>query len=337
MKRINAQAALIILLAFALLFTPLTGDAQTAPKGPADWDVEKGKVVKQTEKGLFNISLSIAGVEPVVGTNSANLMIKDKNGKPLTGAELGVIPWLPAGGHGVWDKPTVVERGGGTYRVDNIVFARSGQWDLRVSVKRGAEEDRAVFSFSVGSGTRTSQEAPQRSKRRYIRTVEAYAVPNVTLLNQDGKKLRLGSFIDSGKPVVIDFIYTTCTTICPVLSAGFASLRSKLGKDAAAVQLISISIDPENDRPEQMKAYLNKFGAGEGWDFVTGNREDIAIVLKALDAEIPDKMAHRPIYLIRGSKTDQWVRINGLVSGADLMEELRRVETRGVNEPIMTH
>ena len=342
MKRKSAKAAPSILLALSMLIIPAAGQAQTAQKGAADvrktvGDPEKGKSAQQTEKGLFNVSLAVAGAELAVGPNSVNLMLRDRNGKPVNGAEVAVTPWLPASGHGVWDKPAVLERGGGIYRVDNIVFVRSGQWELRVSVRKGAEEDRAVFSLSVGGGAKTSQAEPQKSKRRYVRTVESYTVPNVTLLNQDGKKIRFASFIDSGKPVAIDFIYTTCTTICPVLSAGFTSVRSKLGKDAASVQLISLSIDPENDRPEQMKEYLSRYHAGEGWDFLTGSREDIALVLRALDAEVPDKMAHKPIYLIRGSQSDQWVRIYGLVSGSDLMEELRRVETRGVNEPIMTH
>jgi protein SCO1/2 len=340
MLRKCAITALIVLLASALLVVPLTGSAETAPKsaiGKSGAEPEKGKLLVQTEKDLFSISLSVAAAEFAAGANSANLMIRDKSGKAVIGAEIVVTPWLPAAGHGVYDKPVVLERGGGAYRVDNIVLVRSGKWELRVSVKKGTQEDRAVFSVVVGAGARTSQEEPQRSKRRYVRTVESYTIPNVTLLDQDGKKVRFASFIDSGKPVVIDFIYTTCTTICPVLSAGFSSIRNRLGKDAGSVQLVSISIDPENDRPEQMKQYLSMFKAGAGWDFLTGSREDIALVLKALDAEVPDKMAHKPLYLIRGSKTDQWVRLNGLISGADLMDELRKAETRGVNEPIMTH
>jgi protein SCO1/2 len=342
MKKTSCIVTPLILLALVALFAATAGPALSAQpdaKGqtktvvsPAD-----GKAEARTERGLYEVSISVAGAAFAVGPNSVNLMIRDKGGKPVSGADVAVVPWLPSSGHGVWEKPVTLERGGGIYRVDNVVLVRSGQWDLRVTVKSGAGEDRAIFSVSVGPGARTSREEPQKSKRRYVRSVEAYTVPNVTLINQDGKKVNFASFIDSGKPVVVDFIYTTCTTICPVLSAGFAGIRNRLGKDADAVQLVSVSIDPENDRPEQMKHYLSMFKAGPGWDFLTGSREDIGLVLKALDAEVPDKMAHKPLYLIRGSKSDQWVRIYGLVSGADLMEELRRVENKGVNEPLMTH
>ncbi len=161
---------------------------------------------------------------------------------------------------------------------------------------------------------------------KYQRTLEHYKVPNVTLLNQDGKKIELKALLDSGKPVIIDFIYTTCTTICPILSAGFVNLKNKLGDDAAAVRLVSVSIDPEHDRPQKMKKYLSLFKAGEGWDFLTGSREDISLVLQAFDALTMDKMDHLPLYILRGPKSDEWVRIRGLVGTADLMREFRGIE-----------
>jgi protein SCO1/2 len=132
--------------------------------------------------------------------------------------------------------------------------------------------------------------------------------------------------VESGKPVIINFIYTTCTTICPVLSATFTNLRKDLGPNVDKVHFVSISIDPENDRPEKMKKYLSRFNAGSGWDFLTGSREDINRVLKALDAAFLDKMAHEPLYLLHGPHSDEWVRIKGLMWASDLMSELRSVE-----------
>lgn len=157
------------------------------------------------------------------------------------------------------------------------------------------------------------------------RTVETYTVPDVTLLNQDGKKIKLRSLLDSGKPVIIDFIYTTCTTICPVLSANFLNIQNKLDASSETVQLVSISIDPEYDRPEQMQRYLQMFRARKGWDFLTGSRDDIIQVLKAFDATVVDKMSHIPLYVLHGPKSDDWVRIHGLIGASDLMDELGRI------------
>ena len=159
----------------------------------------------------------------------------------------------------------------------------------------------------------------------FKRTVEAYTVPDVTLLNQDGKKIKLQTILDPGKPVIIDFIYTTCTTICPVLSANYLNIQNKLDASSDTVQLVSISIDPEYDRPEQMHNYLQMFRARKGWDFLTGSREDIIRVLEAFDATVVDKMSHIPLYVMRGPKSADWVRIHGLIGAADLMDEFGRI------------
>lgn len=158
------------------------------------------------------------------------------------------------------------------------------------------------------------------------RTLEKYTVPDVTLFNQDGQKIKLRSLLDPSKPVVIDFIYTTCTTICPVLSANYLNIQNKLGEASDTIQLVSISIDPENDRPEQMLKYMQMFKAKKGWDFLTGSRDDIILVLKAFDATIVDKMSHIPLYILHGPKTDDWVRIHGMIGASNLMNELRSLQ-----------
>jgi protein SCO1/2 len=75
-----------------------------------------------------------------------------------------------------------------------------------------------------------------------------------------------------------------------------------------------------------MKKYLSRYKAGRGWDFLTGSREDINRVLKSLDASIVDKMSHEPVYIMRAPHSDDWVRIKGLLSKSDLLNELRRIE-----------
>lgn len=159
----------------------------------------------------------------------------------------------------------------------------------------------------------------------FKRTTEKYTLPDVSLINQDGKTVRLKNVLNSGKPVIIDFIYGTCTTICPVLSACFVNLQHKLGVNAGKVHLISISIDPENDSPRVMKEYLKRYRAKPGWDFLTGSRKDIDAVMKALDAYIPNKMSHYALTLIHPQQGDSWIRINGIMSTSEFMAEVRKV------------
>ena len=161
---------------------------------------------------------------------------------------------------------------------------------------------------------------------KYKRTVETYTVPGVTLVNQDGKRVDFRSLLlKSEKPVLLDFIYATCTTICPILSVGFSNLQKRLGHDSGSVQLVSISIDPDNDTPEIMKDYLRRYRAKPGWDFLTGNRTDIIAVMRAFDAYVVNKMNHYPLTILHAQGDDKWVRIYGLLGTADLMEEYQKL------------
>ena len=99
------------------------------------------------------------------------------------------------------------------------------------------------------------------------------SIPDVELLDQDGRKIHFYSDLVKGKTVAINFIFTTCTTICPPMGATFASVQKELGD--RDVQFISISVDPVTDTPERLKAWRAKFKAGPRWTLVTGEKEKI--------------------------------------------------------------
>jgi protein SCO1/2 len=160
---------------------------------------------------------------------------------------------------------------------------------------------------------------------RYQRTVERYTIPDVELINQNGEKVQLKALLEVDEPVILDFIYGTCTTICPVLSAGFVNLQKKLAKEGRSVRLISITIDPENDTPKVMRDYLKRYRANPGWDFLTGSRADIDRTMTAFDAYIPDKMSHYPLNMIRNPKDGSWIRLFGILSGREFMAEYKKV------------
>ncbi|MBU0942863.1 MAG: SCO family protein [Proteobacteria bacterium] len=159
------------------------------------------------------------------------------------------------------------------------------------------------------------------AKPRYNRTVEEYKIPDITLINQDGERVPLVKYLDTEQPVILEFIFATCTTICPILSIGYTNLQDQLGAEAANLRLVSISIDPEYDTPEVMKAYLQRYNAQPGWDFLTGSIGDINVAMRAFDAFVPDKMGHRPLIFLRSPKEKTWVRIDGLMSGKELKNE----------------
>jgi protein SCO1/2 len=158
--------------------------------------------------------------------------------------------------------------------------------------------------------------------KKYKRSVEKYNIPDVVLVNQDGKKVRLQSFLKGDTPVVVDFIYGTCTTICPVLSAGYLNLQRKLASGGnLPPRLVSITIDPENDSPKVLKEYLKRYQAKPGWDFLTGSRDNIDTVMKAFNAYIPDKMSHYPLNLVWIPKDGTWARLFGILNSREFMDE----------------
>jgi protein SCO1/2 len=162
--------------------------------------------------------------------------------------------------------------------------------------------------------------------KQYKRSVEGYQMPDVTLINQEGKNVRLKNLVESGKPVIVDFIYGTCTTICPVLSACYISLQNKLGANTPKVHLVSISIDPENDSPRVMRDYLKRYRAKTGWDFLTGSRKDIDAVMRGFDAYIPNKMSHYAVTFIHKPGGNSWIRINGITSTSEFIEEIKKAD-----------
>jgi protein SCO1/2 len=95
--------------------------------------------------------------------------------------------------------------------------------------------------------------------------------PDFTLTSQDGVRVSLRDF--RGKVVAIAFIYTSCTDVCPMLTANMASVEDKLGSAfGATIAFISITVDPERDTPKVLKEYAESFGADlKGWSFLTGD------------------------------------------------------------------
>jgi protein SCO1/2 len=160
---------------------------------------------------------------------------------------------------------------------------------------------------------------------KYKRTIESYTMPDVVLVNQNGTKVRFKELMQSRKPVVVDFIFGTCTTICPILSVSYANLQQKLGSDTQKVQLVSISIDPENDTPKVLKEYLKRYRSKPGWDFLTGTRADIDKVMYAFNAYIPNKMSHFPLTLIKAPGDNKWIRIFGLMGSSEFINECQKV------------
>jgi protein SCO1/2 len=150
-----------------------------------------------------------------------------------------------------------------------------------------------------------------------------YVVPDVTLVRADGARVNFAHELDDGRPVLLDFIYTTCTTICPVMSQTFAEVQKRLGPDAAKVKMVSVSIDPEQDTPSRLAEYAKRYQASGQWSFYTGTIEASIAVQRAFDVYRGNKMNHSPATLYRAAPGQPWVRLDGFATPDALLGELR--------------
>ena len=104
-------------------------------------------------------------------------------------------------------------------------------------------------------------------------------LPNISLIDQNGTAVSLASL--KGKPVLIDFIYASCTSTCPMLTAKMAAIAHALGPALGAdVKIVSITIDPEHDTPAELAKYAKSHDADDkDWMFLTGPPAKIDQVL----------------------------------------------------------
>ncbi len=133
--------------------------------------------------------------------------------------------------------------------------------------------------------------------------------PNLPVVTQHGEQLRFFDDVIKGKLVVISFIYTSCTDICPLTTARLAQVAEqfadRLGRD---MFFISLTVDPKNDTPEKLKAYAESFRSGPGWIFLTGTLQD----MRAINAKLGEKMRslneHRNEIVLGNEATGEWAR-----------------------------
>ena len=152
-----------------------------------------------------------------------------------------------------------------------------------------------------------------------------YQIPPVQLLRDSGKSVSLQQELDDGRPVVLNFIFTTCETTCPLSSQTFSAFQSKLGPERSRVHMVSISIDPEQDTPARLRAYSKKFRAGPQWQHYTGTIQASLTAQQAFGAYRGDKMSHTPLTLLRAAPGKPWTRIEGFVTPDQLLHHYREM------------
>lgn len=182
----------------------------------------------------------------------------------------------------------------------------------------------AAGASTPASGGAVAESSTTDTPSDVRRSSADYLIPDVTLIREDGKLVKLAAELNDGRPVVLNFVYTSCTTICPMSSQVFEQFQDDVGSAGGAVHLMSISIDPEQDTPARLREYAERFHASKGWDHYSGTFAASLAVQKAFKAFRGDKMSHIPLTLVRAAPGEPWIRLDGFTRVEDLRAERQK-------------
>ena len=154
-------------------------------------------------------------------------------------------------------------------------------------------------------------------------------LPDTRLQMRDGRTITLDAARLGQKIVIVDFVYTSCTTICPALTALLASVQKQLQAEGERDWLLlSISVDPARDTPARMDAYAAKVGAGSDWWWLTGDPAQIDKTLRAFGLQPGNPEDHAPVVLVGRPATGPWQRWVGMPAPARIVESVRGLRQR---------
>lgn len=184
-------------------------------------------------------------------------------------------------------------------------------------MKRTLKLTLSMIVLCLGCGVAAAQEPESAAKHYFTDTV---------LINQNGEKMRFYSDLLQGKVVIINSFFATCTGSCLPLNRNLEKLQAGLGAHMGKdVHIISISVDPTVDTPEQLKAYAKKVNAGPGWYFLTGDKATVDFVLKKIGHYVDNKQTHLDQFIIANERTGLWKKAFGLAKSDELMKVVESV------------
>lgn len=163
-------------------------------------------------------------------------------------------------------------------------------------------------------------------------------LPDAALTDQDGRTARFKSQHMADRLVVINFIYTSCTTVCPVQSALLADLQRRLGDRAGhEVALLSVTVDPLRDTPPRLKQFAAQYQAGGGWRFLGGDKQSVDEVLTAFGVYTPNFADHPAVVLVGDPRTGEWTRFFGFPTSEQIMGRVGQLQAARAGAPVATN
>jgi len=183
----------------------------------------------------------------------------------------------------------------------------------------------ALLALALPWSTRTDAHDHDHHNTAEIDTqkIHARSIPDVSLTDQSGHQVRFSTDLLRRRPALISFIYTRCTTTCPLVGATVATVAEKLHADPEKLAIVSISIDPEYDTPERLLEWRKLYGDIPQWTLLTGPKREINQLLRALGGYSPNLEDHSEILLVGPNASGEWVRMSSLADWEKVAAEVR--------------
>ena len=183
-----------------------------------------------------------------------------------------------------------------------------------------------MVTLSVGEDDPQVQHKTSAASAAKVAMADIDLPDDLSMLNQFGNQVDLREDVIGNKIVAINFVYTTCTTVCPVVSTIFSMVQNRLiermNKDIA---LITITVDPTRDTPHRLMSYSKNFNPGAGWSWLTGDKKTVDKALSAMGAYTPNFEDHPAMVLIGDDSKSEWFRFYGFPAPNAIESKLREL------------
>jgi protein SCO1 len=173
-------------------------------------------------------------------------------------------------------------------------------------------------------------------------TIRDRHFPNVVLTTHEGKKVRFYDDLMKDKLVVLNMMYATCEGICPTITSNLQKVHRLLGDRVGRdIFFYSITLKPERDTPEVLKAHVQMHGNKTGWLYLTGVPSDIELLRRKLGYVDPDPVVDKDttnhIGNIRYGNEPLmlWAACPGLTNPASIVEAIHTQVDWPKTEPVM--
>ena len=192
---------------------------------------------------------------------------------------------------------------------------RRGAWLLLALVICSLVEGSVALAPDADTSARMSQ-----SLRSYF--------PNVPMRTQDGKAVRFYDDMIKDKVVVIHLMFTNCSKFCSTITPNLVQVQEQLRERAGdRVSLLSLTVDPEHDSPQVLRAYASQFHVKDGWNFLTGKKSDVDLIRRKLGVYDPDENVteHLTVLTIGNERDGQWLAMPALSTPEEIVRTTLRI------------